>query len=257
MSREGLLEGKTAVILAAASGMGRASALRFAAEGATVIAADLDGDGADAVAAEAPPEGTIEPYTVDVADLDALKGLYVHLAERHGQLDVLFHHAGIPGPGGVDFPPEEFQKAMDINSRAVFYSASYGRSLLAAGAGGSMIFTASITGLVGSPLSPLYSMAKGGVVLLAKALALSFATDGIRVNALCPGAMDTPMLPQFFGRMPADQMAEMQASFEKTIPMGRVGQPEEVASAALFLASDLSSYVTGQALAVDGGITAK
>jgi NAD(P)-dependent dehydrogenase (short-subunit alcohol dehydrogenase family) len=255
MAREGLLEGKVAVITAAGSGMGRAAALRFSAEGATVVAADIDEGKANAVAAEA--DGAIEPYVVDVADLAALSGLYDHIRGKHGRLEVLYHHAGIPGPAGLDVEEADWQRAIDINMRAVFYSATYGHRLLADSGGGSMIFTSSISGIVGSPLSPMYSMTKGGVVLLAKALALSLAPSGIRVNAICPGSVDTPMFPTFFERFSEEEAEKVKQAYISSIPLARIAQPEEIASAALFLASDLSSYVTGHALPVDGGISAK
>jgi NAD(P)-dependent dehydrogenase (short-subunit alcohol dehydrogenase family) len=120
-----------------------------------------------------------------------------------------------------------------------------------------MIFTSSISGIVGSPLSPMYSMTKGGVVLLAKALALSLAPSGIRVNAICPGSVDTPMFPTFFERFSEEEAEKVKQAYISSIPLARIAQPEEIASAALFLASDLSSYVTGHALPVDGGISAK
>jgi NAD(P)-dependent dehydrogenase (short-subunit alcohol dehydrogenase family) len=252
-----LLDGKKAVITAAGSGMGRAAALMFAREGATVVVADVRGEAAmDVVEEIGGAGGNAEAFTVDVADLAQLRALFDHVGDRFGRLDVLYHHAGIPGPAGLDAGVDDFQRTVDINMRSGYYAASYAVPLLRAAGGGSIIFTASISGLHGSPLSPLYSMTKGGVVLLAKSLALQLAPEGIRVNAVCPGATDTPMLPQFFGRLPQEEASRRRAAYEATIPLRRIARPEEIAAAALFLASDLSSYVTGHALPVDGGVSA-
>jgi NAD(P)-dependent dehydrogenase (short-subunit alcohol dehydrogenase family) len=253
-----LLDGKVAVITAAGSGMGRATALLFAGEGATVIVADIDGEGAEAVAAQArEKEGKAESYTVDVADLSQLRALFDFVGKRFGLLDVLHHHAGIPGPAGLDVSEDEWRRTIDVNMRSGFYGTGYAQPLLAKAGKSSVIFTSSVAGLIGSPLSPMYSMTKGGVVLLVKALALSLAPDGIRVNAICPGSVDTPMFPKFFDRYSEEEAERKRLAWVSSIPMKRIGQPEEVASAALFLASDLSSYVTGHALPVDGGITAQ
>jgi NAD(P)-dependent dehydrogenase (short-subunit alcohol dehydrogenase family) len=253
-----LLDGKRAVITAAGSGMGRAAALTFAREGATVVVADIREEAAAAVVEEIRGTGgSAEAFAVDVRDLARLKALFDFVGDHFARLDVLYHHAGIPGPAGLDVDVDDFQRTVDINMRSGYYAASYAVPLLRAAGGGSIIFTASVSGLVGSPLSPLYSMTKGGVVLLAKSLALQLSPEGIRVNALCPGATDTPMLPRFFGRLPKEEADRRRAAYEATIPLRRIAQPEEIAAAALFLASDLSSYVTGHALAVDGGVSAQ
>ena len=262
MTRNGngnrLLAGRVAVITAAGSGMGRAAALLFAAEGAAVVVADLSDKRASKVSEEVPAGGrTADPYTVDVADLDQLKGLFGYVGDRFGKLDVLYHHAGIPGPSGLDVSDEDWQRAVDVNMRSGFYAAGYACPLLASAGRSSIIFTSSVSGLVGSPLSPMYSMTKGGVVLLAKSLALALAGDGIRVNAICPGSVDTPMLPTFFERFSKEEAEAKRAAYTQSIPMKRIAQPEEIASAALFLASDLSSYITGHALPVDGGLSAQ
>jgi NAD(P)-dependent dehydrogenase (short-subunit alcohol dehydrogenase family) len=258
MARDGLLEGKIALITAGASGMGRAAALLFAREGATVVVADIDGERAEAVAGEVRSAGgSAESFAVDVTDLDRLKALFTFAGERFGKLDVLYNHAGLPGPAGLDVSDTDWQRTIDVNMRAGFYACGYARPLLVAAGGGSIIFTSSISGIVGSPLSPLYSMAKGGIVLLVKSLALSLAADGIRVNAICPGSVDTPMLPQFFGKLPEEEARRVREAYIGSIPLGRIAQPEEIASTALFLASSLSSFVTGVSLPVDGGYSAR
>jgi NAD(P)-dependent dehydrogenase (short-subunit alcohol dehydrogenase family) len=171
---------------------------------------------------------------------------------------VLYNHAGIPGAAGVDIPEKDWDLATDINLKGPFYVTEKAIPLLRRSEGkGSIIFTASVSGLVGSPFSTLYSMHKGGVVLLMRSLALMLAPDGIRCNAICPGPVDTPMLPQFFGREPGADVADLMQGFMNAVPMGRPAQPDEIAGAALFLASDDSSFVTGVALPVDGGYVAR
>jgi NAD(P)-dependent dehydrogenase (short-subunit alcohol dehydrogenase family) len=259
----GLLSGRVALITAAGSGMGRAGAELFAKEGASVVVVDLDAEAAGAtVAAIEGAGGTAVAERCDVADIEQLRGVFARVEERFGVLHVLYNHAGIPGPAGLeDVAEPEWRRAIDVNLKSAWYGTAFGLPLLRKAEGkGSIIYTASTSGIVGSTMSPLYSMAKGGVVNYARGVALALAGDGIRANVICPGPIDTPMLPQFFGRTP-EQVAhakENMASFMATaVPMGRAGAPTEIAGAALFLACDLSSYVTGVALPVDGGYTAR
>jgi NAD(P)-dependent dehydrogenase (short-subunit alcohol dehydrogenase family) len=255
------LDGRVAAITGGGSGMGRATALRFAAEGAHVVVIDVDAQAAAAVTAEIAAAGTgsAEAAVVDVTDNAALRALFEELGTRHEALHVLFNNAGYPGPAGPDAPEDEYALTMDINLRAGYYATSYALPLLRKAAPhASVLFTASTSGLVGSPMGILYSAAKGGVVLLMKSLALSLGPEGIRVNAICPGPTDTPMLPRFFGRDAGDGLKEKIDTFVKTtIPLQRLAQPEDMADAALYLASDESAYVHGVALPVDGGYTAR
>jgi NAD(P)-dependent dehydrogenase (short-subunit alcohol dehydrogenase family) len=253
------LQDRIAVITAAGSGMGRAGAMRMAAEGATVVVADLDGAAAEGVCKEiADAGGTAVPFAVDVADVDRLRELFDFVDREYGVLHILYNHAGIPGPTGLDIPIEEFERTIAINQRSAFYGTAYAVPLLQRADGkGSIIFTASVSGVVGSPLSPLYSMTKGSLVTFAKSLALALAPD-IRANVIAPGPVDTPMLPTFFGRDPGvDVAARMQGFLDTSVPLNRKCQPEEIAEAALFLASDASSFVTGMVLPVDGGYLAR
>ncbi len=175
-------------------------------------------------------------------------------------LHVLYNHAGIPGPGGMDVPEDEWEFAVNVNLKSAFYATSFGLPLLQKAEGkGSIIFTSSISGLVGSSLSPHYSMTKGGIVVFMKSIAIRHAKEGIRANAICPGPTDTPMLPLFFGRAPgsANVDEEVRGFIAQAVPMGRPGRPTELASAALFLACDDSSFITGVALPVDGGYIAR
>ncbi|HEV7679616.1 MAG TPA: SDR family oxidoreductase [Candidatus Dormibacteraeota bacterium] len=253
----GRLQDRVAVITAAGSGMGRAAARLFAREGATVVVADIDekaaSDTVDEITAKG---GRARAHCVDVGDLAALRSLFDMVERDFGILHVLYNHAGIPGPAGLDISEAEYDRAGDINTKSAFFATSYALPLLRRAAPhASIIFTASVSGLVGSPLAPLYSMHKGALVLLMRSLAIAHGKEGIRVNAICPGPIQTPMLPQFFGRNQPAGADDMAAKFAAAIPLGRPGQPEEIAGAALFLASDESSFVTGVALPVDGGYT--
>jgi NAD(P)-dependent dehydrogenase (short-subunit alcohol dehydrogenase family) len=252
-----LLAGKTALVTAGASGMGRASAELFAREGAHVVVVDV----AEAAAKETvegilAAGGAATAAVVDVRDLEALKALAAQVTRDHGALHVLHNNVGIPGAATLDITPEEWDAALEINARAGFFLTGYLTDALKAAGGASVIFTSSTSGLVGSPFSPLYSFTKGGLIALVRSMALAFAADGIRVNAIAPGTVETPGLPAFFRASP-EETQRRKAAFVATIPMGRAAQPEEIAKVALFLASDLSSYVTGTTLPVDGGLTAK
>lgn len=253
------LAGRIALVTAAGSGMGRAACERFAAEGAHVIVTDLSLEAAqgtvDAIEAAG---GSAEAHRVDMADLQGLTALVAGIRERHGVLHVLYNHAGIPGASGIDISESEFDLAVDVNVKGGFFLTAQCEDLLeAAGGTGSVIFTASVSGVVGSPLSPLYSMTKGAVVLLAKSLALRLAPKGIRVNAICPGPIATSMLPQFFGRDTDADVSDVIEKFTVNVPLGRPGRADEIAAAASFLACDDASFVTGVALPVDGGYLAR
>lgn len=253
------LKDRIALVTAAGSGMGRASALTFAAEGAHVIVTDVVEAGAkETLSLIEQAGGSGEWHLLDVSDVEAIDQLVEGIRARHGVLHVLYNHAGIPGPAGLDITVEEFTQSIDINLRGAFFLTSRCHDLLKAADGkGSIIFTASVAGIVGSPLSPIYSLTKGGVVMFMKSLALRVAPDGIRANAICPAPVATPMLAQFFGRDSGADVSDVVDAFTANVPLGRAARPEEIATAALFLASDDSSFVTGVALPVDGGYTAR
>lgn len=253
------LQDRVVFITGGASGMGRASALLMAAEGAAVFVADRDEAGAKAVASEIEEQGgKAWAVSVDVTDAQSIKDGLAEVKRQFGHLDVLFANAGTPGASGRDVTKEEYDLSVGVNMTGAYLSAQFAIPLLEASPHtGSIIFTSSTSGLVGSGLSPLYSMAKGGVVLLGKSLALALAPK-IRVNVICPGPIDTPMLPKFWARQQEDGIQErLDAWVSSDIPMKRKGRPEEIAQAALFLASDRASYITGAALPVDGGFVAK
>jgi NAD(P)-dependent dehydrogenase (short-subunit alcohol dehydrogenase family) len=259
----GVLADRVAIVTAAGSGMGRASALLFAEEGATVVVVDLAREAAETVAGEIEQAGgRAVTETCDVADVDQLRGMFERVERTFGVLHVLYNHAGIPGPAGIeDVSEEDWHRAIDVNMKSAWFGTALGLPLLKrAGGKGSIIYTASTSGLVGSTMSPLYAMAKGGIVNFARGVALYTAGDGVRANVICPGPIDTPMLPQFFGRTPearAQAEQNMSSFMKSAVPMGRAGDPAEIAQAALFLASDASSFVTGVPLPVDGGYVAR
>ncbi len=253
-----LLKDKVALITAGASGMGRAGAERFAAEGAHVIVVDFnEANAAATVDGITAAGGSAAAEICDVRDLGALKALAEKVEREHGALHVLYNNVGIPGAAGLELTQDEWDLGIEVNARASFFLSGFLTSALKAAGGASVIFTSSTSGLIGSPFSPMYSFTKGGIIALVRSMALAWAADGIRVNAIAPGSVETPGLPAFFRTDDPEEIAARKKAFFATIPMGRASQPEEIAGVALFLASDLSSYVTGVTIPVDGGITAK
>ncbi len=254
------LKGKLAVITAGASGMGKAGALLFAREGAKVAVIDINEDAAKAVAAEInAAAGTAFAIRADLSNAQECRGSVAEAADKLGGIDIFWAHAGIPGTDVVeDVDLAEFEFAMSVNVRSCYLTVGEAVKHVRKRGGGSVILTASIAGLVGSLLSPLYSAGKFGVVGLGKSLSLRYGPEQIRVNVICPGPVDTPMLPGFMSRAgDAAAVAETQQKFVSMIPLARVAQPEDIANTALFLASDESAYITGVAIPVDGGFTAK
>jgi len=239
----GRLEGKVCVITGASGGIGSASAEAFAREGARVVGVDL--------AEGAPGELSLQ---VDVTDDAAVRDMYARVRAELGRVDVLFNNAGIsPTDDGsvLDTSLEAWQRVQDVNLRSVFLCCKHGIPHLLDGGGGSVINTASFVAVMGAATSQIsYSASKGAVLSLSRELGVQFARQGVRVNALCPGPVDTPLLRELFAKDPVAAARRL-----VHVPMGRFARAEEIAAAALFLASDESTYVTGSTFLVDGGIS--
>jgi NAD(P)-dependent dehydrogenase (short-subunit alcohol dehydrogenase family) len=248
----GRLDGKVAVITGAGGGMGREAALLFSEEGGQVCVADVDVEAAERTAADA---GNAFAVGVDVADSESVREMYEQTAARFGGIDVLYNNAGI-SPADDDSilvtEPDAWQRVQDVNTKGVYLCCKHGIPHLQRRGGGSIINVASFVALVGAATSQVsYTASKGAVLALSRELAVQFAREGIRVNALCPGPVETPLLLRIFGDDPA--------AYERRrihLPMGRLAKPREIVNAALFLASDESSYVNGATFLVDGGLTA-
>ncbi|TEA76913.1 SDR family NAD(P)-dependent oxidoreductase [Allopusillimonas ginsengisoli] len=254
------LEGKRILITAGASGMGRAGAELFARHGAVICIADYNANSAACVVeAVRAAGGQASALVADLTDMEQARHIVHEASERMGGLDGLWAHAGAPGPQGLEnLDWNDYRRSMALNVDATVASVSEAIPLLRQGRKPSILMTASISGLVGSQLSPIYSLEKFAIVGFAKSLALALGSDGIRVNALCPGLVDTPMLPTFMSRSGDAEASRLaQEKFVASVPLGRVAQPEEQAHAALWLMSDEAAYITGIALPVDGGFTAR
>jgi NAD(P)-dependent dehydrogenase (short-subunit alcohol dehydrogenase family) len=235
----GRLAGKVCVITGAASGIGAESARRFAQEGATVVGVDVA------------PGCEIQ---ADVTDEAAVRDLYARVAADHGRVDVLFNNAGISPPDDasvLDTGLEAWRRVQDTNLTSVFLCCKHGIPHLLAAGGGSVINTASFVAVMGAATSQIsYTASKGGVLALSRELGVEFARRGVRVNALCPGPVSTPLLEDLFASDPVQAARRL-----VHLPMGRFAQPREIADAALFLASDESTYVTASTFLVDGGLS--
>lgn len=250
------LDGRTVVLTGASTGIGRAIARRLAEAGAKLFLGDILEAEGEALAREIREGGgEAEFLRADVGRSEDNDRLVARCIEKFGRLDILISNAGITLPKLLpDSSDGEIDRLLDVNLKGPMYAARAAIPAMLEQGGGVILFTASKTGLVAQVDSPVYCASKGGVVLLARALALDYAQRGIRVNALCPGIIDTPMLRHF-----ADSMPEPGAAWEEysaAQPMGRLGSSEECAEAALWLVSDASSFITGVALPVDGGFTA-
>jgi NAD(P)-dependent dehydrogenase (short-subunit alcohol dehydrogenase family) len=237
----GRLDGKVCVVTGAAGGIGAATCELFAAEGATVVGVDL----------KAGEHVTLE---ADVTDDAGVEAMYSRARAEHGHIDVLFNNAGISPPDDasvLDTSLEAWRRVQDVNLTSVFLCCKHGIPHLLQSGGGSVINTASFVAVMGAATSQIsYTASKGGVLALSRELGVQFARQGVRVNALCPGPVNTPLLQELYAKDP-----EQAARRLVHLPMGRFAEAHEIAHAALFLASDDSSYVTASTFLVDGGLS--
>ena len=247
------LQGKTAIVTGAGSGIGAASARRFGAEGAQVLVADIRGHKAEQVVADIQDAGGVAcAFEVNVAQPDQVAAMVDRCMTAFGALDILFNNAGTVRPGtAVALSVDDWDLVMAVNVKSVFLGAKYAIPEMRKQGAGSIINTASISGLHGDGASVVYAASKAAVINLTRALSTDHAAEGIRVNAVCPGTIETPPVQ----RMMADPEAH-QRNLDAHA-MGRLGQPEEIAAAALWLASSESSFVSGEAIVVDGGLRAR
>ncbi|HEX5468793.1 MAG TPA: glucose 1-dehydrogenase [Gaiellaceae bacterium] len=248
----GRLDGKVAVITGAAGGIGREAAVLFSAEGASVCVADVDAGKGEETASEC-REAFF--HQVDVTDDASVEAMYAATAERYGGIDVLYNNAGImPADDAsiLETETDAWQRVQDVNTKGVFLCCKHGIPHLLERGGGSVINVASFVALAGAATSQIsYTASKGAVLSMSRELAVEFARHGVRVNALCPGPVETPLLMRLFEETPGALERRL-----VHVPMGRLAQAKEIAYGALFLASDESSFVNGATFLVDGGITA-
>jgi len=251
------LDQRVAVITGAGSGIGQAMALLFAREGARILAADVNGSAAEETAAKIVAEGgTCQAMVVDVTEPDQVRGMIERAHEHYGRIDILCNNAGIGSTTDViDCEPDEWDRVMTVNVKSVYLGCKYVLPRMIAQGGGVIVNTASVAGMVGIVKRASYSASKGAVIALTRQVAMDFVEQGIRVNCLCPGTVDSPWVGRLLD-MAADPVAARQALVARQ-PMGRLGTPEEVAAAALYLASDDAAFITGTGLVIDGGLTAR
>jgi len=255
------LQGKVAVITGAASGIGEATARLFAFEGAAVVLADINDERGEKLAAAIVENGGRASYLhTDVASEADVKAMIDAAVSNYGRLDTVFNNAGFGGTTGpiADIPVEEFDATMGVLLRGVFLGVKHAAPILAAQGSGTIINTASVAGLRAGYAPHVYSVAKAAVIQLTRTVAMELGEQGVRVNCICPGGIATPLLATGFGDTSMDEESSLELvkqAISVFQPVRRAGLPEDIASAALWLASEESSFVNGHALVVDGGLT--
>ncbi|HEU0164110.1 MAG TPA: SDR family NAD(P)-dependent oxidoreductase [Thermomicrobiales bacterium] len=248
---------KRVVITGAGSGIGRATALAFATQGASLILLDRSQTGLDETVAQLPEGSTAATILCDVSRVSEIEAAFGEIEAEHGEIDILVNNAGInPAvPTSLDIDESFYDEVMDVNAKGIFFCAREALRSMIASEKGVIVNLGSVSGMIGWGGSSIYSASKGAVIALTKALAMEVAPHGIRVNAICPGTVRTPMVANVIDARPDPEAGwAASANFH---PLGRVAEPSDIANGILYLASDRSSFVTGTTLVVDGGLTAR
>jgi NAD(P)-dependent dehydrogenase (short-subunit alcohol dehydrogenase family) len=253
-----ILEGKVAMITGAATGIGQATAKLFAQEGAKIVIVDLKDDEANETVQKIKDAGGEAFYLhADLSKIANMEMAVKKAAETYGRLDIFFYNAGIVGPGFLENTNEaDYDLCMSINLKAALFGSKYAAPEIKKAGGGSILFTSSGAGLRPSTASPTYCVSKAGLIMLARTLAQHLGKDNIRVNCLCPGIVQTPLYPEFFSRNPGVNFENASKILMERRAIQRIGTPEEIAHAALFLVSPQAFWITGVALPIDGGSAA-
>ncbi len=250
----GRLEGKVTIVTGAGSGIGRASAIRFAEEGALVTCVDIDAATVEETAAMIGDAAF--PVTADISDPGEVQKYTDGTVRRWGRLDVAFQNAGVNLPGVFHEAPDDvIDRTLDVNVKGTMYGCRYAIPYMLEQGGGSVINTTSVNGIVAEPYLTVYAASKGAIVMLSKGIALDYVKKGIRCNAIAPGWVDTPV--NYAHAEMLGGLEHVYATIDSFQPIGRPGEPVEIANCALFLASDESSFVTGTVLVADGAMTAQ
>lgn len=247
------LKGKIALITGGGSGIGRATCLLFASEGATVVVADYVAEGGHETVQQIKANGGEATFVqADVSKSADVQNMIATTVQTYGRVDVLFNNAGIEGPSAkiANYKEDDWDRVIAIDLTSVYLGMKYVIPEMLKQGGGSIISTASVAGLVGFPGSGAYAAAKAGVINMTRMVALEYADKNIRVNCICPGIIDTPMVDRVVG-------GRLRERVVKAEPVGRLGRPEDIANAALFLASEESSFATGAPFVIDGGYVAR
>ncbi|HEY7419911.1 MAG TPA: glucose 1-dehydrogenase [Ktedonobacteraceae bacterium] len=255
------LDKKIALVTGAGSGIGQEIAMLFAQQGASVLVADIRLEAAEAVVMEIlAQEGNAEALLLDVTDEEQVKNVFSQVGQKYGRLDILVNNAGIGHVGNIlETSLEDWERVMAVNARGVFLCSKYAvmHMLAQAPQGGVLVNIASVAGMIAVDRRFSYGASKGAVISITRSTAMDFVGQGIRANAICPGTVHTPFVEGFLERNFADRKDEERQRLHSRQPVGRMGRPDEIAHAALYLASDEAAFVTGSTLVIDGGWTAR